>query len=111
MNIALFYLSNRVGVSRAKNVLLAANAAGAVQHWHMSSGKCLHSYEDADNQVYALDYNSDGSLFVTGGKDTIIRIYDESTKKEIQSMKGKYILLVYIMICEMGVVKLFLIYL
>lgn len=54
----------------------------------MSSGKCLHSYEDDDNQVYALDYNSDGSLFVTGGKDTIIRIYDEATKQEIQSMRG-----------------------
>jgi hypothetical protein len=28
---------------RTKNVFIAANAAGAVQHWHMTSGKCLHS--------------------------------------------------------------------
>ncbi|RYG60193.1 hypothetical protein EON64_19490 [archaeon] len=38
--------------TRTKNVILAANAAGAVQHWHMTSGKCLHSVEEADkNQV------------------------------------------------------------
>ena len=55
----------------------------------MTSGKCLHSYEDKDNQVYALDYNLDGSVFVTGGKDTAIRVYDEATKTETLCMKGK----------------------
>ena len=70
-------------------MFLAANAAGVIQHWHMTSGKCLHSYEDKDNQVYALDYNLDGSVFVTGGKDTAIRVYDEATKTETLCMKGK----------------------
>jgi len=74
--------------TRTKNVFIAANAAGAVQHWHMTSGKCLHSLEDADNQVYALDYNEDGTQFVTAGKDTCVRIYDEATKTLVISMKG-----------------------
>jgi WD40 repeat protein len=73
---------------KTKNVLLASNAAGAVQHWHMTSGKCLHSFEDVGNQVYALDYNLEGTKFVTAGKDTAIRVYDEATKTLITTMQG-----------------------
>ena len=69
-------------------MLIASNAAGSVQHWHMTSGKCLHSTDDENNQVYALDYNADGSLFATAGKDTSLRIYDEATKTMIVAMKG-----------------------
>mmetsp|Transcript_11368 Transcript_11368/g.15654 ORF Transcript_11368/g.15654 Transcript_11368/m.15654 type:complete len:345 (+) Transcript_11368:34-1068(+) len=74
--------------TRTKNVFIASNAAGAVQHWHMTSGKCLHSLEDEGNQVYAMDYNSEGSKFVTAGKDTAIRVYDEATKSLLLTMKG-----------------------
>lgn len=74
--------------SRTRNVFLAANAAGAVQHWHMTSGKCLHTLEDDDNQVYALDYNEEGTQFATAGKDKAVRIYDEATKTVISKMEG-----------------------
>jgi WD40 repeat protein len=69
-------------------VLLAANAAGAVQHWHMTSGKCLHSLQDEENQVYALDYDQEGVKFVTAGKDLAVRIYDEATKTPVVTMQG-----------------------
>ena len=62
---------------------------GAVQHWHMTSGKCLHSLEDEGNQVYAMDYNAEGSKFVTAGKDTAVRVYDEATKSLLLTMKGE----------------------
>lgn len=74
--------------TRTKNVFLAANAAGTVQHWHMTSGKCLHSFEDPENQVYALDYNSEGTHFVSAGKDTALRVYDEATKSCVIEMRG-----------------------
>ncbi len=75
--------------TRTKNVLISANAAGTVQHWHMTSGKCLHSIEeDHKNQVYCLDYNGEGTKFVTAGKDTSIRVYDEATKSLVQTMSG-----------------------
>lgn len=77
--------------TKTKNVLIAANAAGAVQHWHMTSGKCLHSIEEENNnQVYALDYNLEGSKFVTAGKDTALRLYDEATKTLVTTMKGGF---------------------
>lgn len=75
--------------NKTKNVLIAANAAGSVQHWHMTSGKCLHSlFEDDKNQVYALDYDKEGTRFFTGGKDKTVRVYDEATKTLITAMRG-----------------------
>lgn len=74
--------------ARTKNVFIAANATGLVQHWHMTSGKCLHSMEDEGNQVYALDYNEVGDTYCTAGKDTAIRVYDEATKTMTLKMQG-----------------------
>lgn len=75
--------------NKTKNVLIAANAAGSVQHWHMTSGKCLHSMvEDDGNQVYALDYDREGTKFFTAGKDKAVRVYDEATKTKLSTMSG-----------------------
>ncbi len=38
--------------------------------------------------MYALDYNVEGTKFVTAGKDTAVRVYDEATKTLILTMKG-----------------------
>ena len=41
--------------SKTKNVLVSCDAGGAIQHWHVTSGKLLHSFqEDNDNQVCEL---------------------------------------------------------
>ncbi|KAJ1417217.1 WD40-repeat-containing domain protein [Ochromonadaceae sp. CCMP2298] len=75
--------------SKSKHILLAANTAGILQHWHTMSGKCVHSMEEAEgNQVYALDYFDYGGQFVTAGKDTALRIYDEATKSLVTTMQG-----------------------
>lgn len=34
-----------------------------------------------DNQIFALDYVVDGTVFASAGKDTKIRVYDEETKE------------------------------
>mmetsp|Transcript_13885 Transcript_13885/g.17995 ORF Transcript_13885/g.17995 Transcript_13885/m.17995 type:complete len:361 (+) Transcript_13885:82-1164(+) len=74
--------------TRTKNVLVSTNAVGAIQHWHVTSGKCLHTIEEKDNQVFALDYQRDGLVFATAGKEPVIRLYDEATKAETCLMKG-----------------------
>jgi WD40 repeat protein len=74
--------------ARTKNVLVAANAAGILQHWHITSGKCISSMQDKDNQIYAVDYNHDGTQLATAGRDTAVRIYDESTKQLVTCMRG-----------------------
>jgi len=71
----------RPGEHKTQNVLVSVSADGTVNHWHVTSGKKLHTIEMVDeNHLYALDYNLDGSQFSTAGKDYKIRVYDENTK-------------------------------
>lgn len=76
--------------SRTRNVLIAANADGAVQHWHVTSGRCLHEINDPDNSLFTVNYSADGKKFATAGKDYAIRIYDEATKTLVSKMEGGY---------------------
>eukprot|EP00440_Ansanella_granifera_P021627 gb/GFBE01023476.1/.p1 GENE.gb/GFBE01023476.1/~~gb/GFBE01023476.1/.p1 ORF type:complete len:344 (+),score=66.54 gb/GFBE01023476.1/:1-1032(+) len=75
-------------ISKTKNVLVSVGADGRILHWHASSGKCLHEIVEPDNQLFCVDYLSDGSQFATAGKRREVRIYDEYTKKLTQVMKG-----------------------
>ena len=77
-----------LGASKTRNVLLVANADGSVSHWHVTSGKCLHSTAEEGNQILCIDYNKDGSSFATAGKDHTVRVYDEATKSLIAKMEG-----------------------
>mmetsp|Transcript_20735 Transcript_20735/g.73222 ORF Transcript_20735/g.73222 Transcript_20735/m.73222 type:complete len:289 (-) Transcript_20735:248-1114(-) len=74
--------------SKTKNVLLAVNADGSAQHWHVTSGKCLHTIKDPANQLYCVDYRRDGAMFATAGKDKTVRLYDEATKSQVSAMSG-----------------------
>lgn len=74
---------------KTKNILVACSADGAVYHWHVTSGKLLHTMEaEPDNQFYCLDYAPDGSTFALGGKDCTIRIIDEHTKSLTTTLSG-----------------------
>jgi len=77
-------------VSKTKNVLLVGNADGTVQHWHITSRKCMHTITEDKNQVYAIDYGHDGKQFASGGKDYTVRVYDEATKSCVSSLCGGY---------------------
>ena len=59
-----------------------------MSHWHITSGKCLHSTVEKNNQVLCIDYKSDGSQFATAGKDHTVRVYDEATKSMLVKMEG-----------------------
>lgn len=72
--------------SKTRNVLLTANADGRIQHWHVTSGKCLHTIVEPDNQVFAIDYKEDATKFATAGKDYTVRIYDEATKTKVADL-------------------------
>jgi WD40 repeat protein len=76
--------------SKTKNVLISVNADndGKVLHWHIKSGKCLHTITEPHNQIFCLDYFIDGSLFATAGKDRLVRVYDEATKRMVQTLSG-----------------------
>lgn len=72
---------------------------GAIQHWHVTSGKCLHTIEEKDNQVFALDYRFDGAYFATVGKDPVVKVYDEATKTQTLTMQVTFSSLLSSSIC------------
>jgi WD40 repeat protein len=76
--------------SKTKSVLISVNAEfdGQILHWHIKSGKCLHTITEKGNSLFCLDYFHDGSQFATAGRDRIVRIYDEATKRPVQTLEG-----------------------
>eukprot|EP00946_MAST-07B_sp_MAST-7B-sp1_P004115 g4115.t1 len=76
--------------SRTRNVIISANADGSVQHWHITSGRCLHEINDPENPLFTVNYSADGKKFATGGKDFAVRVYDEATKTLVSKMEGGY---------------------
>mmetsp|Transcript_38531 Transcript_38531/g.110608 ORF Transcript_38531/g.110608 Transcript_38531/m.110608 type:complete len:370 (+) Transcript_38531:116-1225(+) len=76
--------------SKTKSVLISVNAEfdGQILHWHIKSGKCLHTITEKGNQLFCLDYFADGSQFATAGRDRLVRVYDEATKRHVQTLQG-----------------------
>ena len=74
--------------SKPKNILLAVGTDGKIIHWHSLTGKILHTLEDKENPIMCLDYNSEGSMFATGGNDKKVKLYDEYMKVYLNEMKG-----------------------
>ena len=59
--------------------LLASTAAGSVECWKVGpSSTRLHAVTEEQNQIYALELRTGGGRFATAGRDTCVRIYDES---------------------------------
>jgi WD40 repeat protein len=77
-------------MSKTKSVLISVNAEfdGQILHWHIKSGKCLNTITERGNQIFCIDYFNDGSQFATAGRDRLVRVYDEATKRPVQTLQG-----------------------
>lgn len=68
-----------------KNVILATNCNGTIQHWHTTSGRLLNQIQEMNGNIpvktICCDYNLNGTDFVTGDSDGIVRVYDEQTRQ------------------------------
>merc|ERR1711988_282983 len=74
--------------SKTKSVLISGNCLGEIQHWHVTSQKCLSTILEPDNQVFAVDYHPEGTSFASTGKDQKVRVYDESTRTLVSTLDG-----------------------
>ena len=71
-----------------KNVIIIVGAAdGTVSHWHVKTGKLIHSIQEEKNAINCVDYSFDYKNFITAGNDITVRLYDEDMKTEIAQMK------------------------
>jgi len=68
------------------SVTANADLDGQVTHWHTQSGKCLSTITERGNQLLCSDYFIDGSRFATAGYDRTPRVYDDKTRRELQTL-------------------------
>ncbi|GBG64759.1 hypothetical protein CBR_g46716 [Chara braunii] len=69
------------GTELTRNVLISCDAFGEIRHWHATSGKCLNRIVEEGNQIYTIEYRTNGQHFATAGRDCTVRVYDETTRK------------------------------
>lgn len=72
------------------SIIFLIDSDGNVQHWHLTSGKCLSTITDKENPLLCVDYRPDGEVFAAAGKDYKVRLYDESSKALISTLAGGY---------------------
>ena len=69
-------------LSEVQGILTVGSWAGEIIHLHPETNTVLDKFcEEDENEVYCLDYDKSGNHLATGGKDHIIRIYDETVNE------------------------------
>jgi len=71
-------------------VLISVDVTGQIVHWHVPTEKEIYRTQEEDNQIYSVQYRSDGEQFATTGRDCCVRVYDEHTKSKLLTLdKGE----------------------
>ncbi|KAI9016988.1 WD40-repeat-containing domain protein [Gaertneriomyces semiglobifer] len=90
---------------KTQNVLVAGYASGQIIHWHYTSGQKLHTIDEnsepdvesdtsagttptGPRTVNTVTYRHDGLMFVSGGSDLCVRLYDGQTHQRLQKLSA-----------------------
>lgn len=63
----------------ARPLLLVGCSNGQLERWELRTLERTSMLREENNEVYAVDYRSDGHLFATAGRDAAVRVYDDAT--------------------------------
>ncbi|XP_044148394.1 uncharacterized WD repeat-containing protein all2124-like [Bufo gargarizans] len=63
------------------NLLVGAGADGLISFYDIKSELNVLTVTEEENEIHALDFSMDGSVFATAGKDRHIRLYDSQTNE------------------------------
>jgi len=80
----------------SSSCLMTTSSSGCIDIWHVQSSKCIYSINEEGNQIFAFDISptpsgNSGYKFATAGKDKVIRIYDDETKKRVCSLERGFL--------------------
>lgn len=80
----------------SSSCLMTTSSSGCIDIWHVQSSKCIYSINEEGNQIFAFDISptpsgNAGYKFATAGKDKVIRIYDDETKKRVCSLERGFL--------------------
>ena len=70
------------------NTLYAISAEGVISQWNTYKPQKLWSFQEENNQLFALDISANGNTFATAGLDKIIRVYSSVTNEEILQLSS-----------------------
>ncbi|KAM3932007.1 uncharacterized protein RB166_005232 [Leptodactylus fuscus] len=62
-------------------ILVGAGADGLISFYDIKSELNVLTLTEAENEIHALDFSMDGSVFGTAGRDRHIRLYDSQTNE------------------------------
>lgn len=79
----------RLSTSKTKNVLIASESLGAISQWHTSSRKLIYKI-DTPCEIFSIDYHRWFNLILCGGRDGILRLYDDITKALVTEFELKH---------------------
>ncbi|XP_030054519.1 probable cytosolic iron-sulfur protein assembly protein CIAO1 homolog isoform X2 [Microcaecilia unicolor] len=71
----------------SNKLLVAAGADGIISIFDIESTNAL-SFSENGNEINALDFCLDGSVYATAGKDRHIRLYDSHTNEILHILEG-----------------------
>merc|ERR1712194_258728 len=75
-----------VGVQ--KSILLAVSSDGTISHWDVGGRKLLSEIEEPGNELFCIDYKSDGSQFAAAGRGLQVQVYDDAQRKKLFQVKN-----------------------
>lgn len=67
-----------------KGLLASGSKDNLTKLWDPSSGKCLATLHGHKNTVMAMEWNANGNYLLTACRDSLVRVYDIRTMKEMQ---------------------------
>lgn len=79
----------RISTSKTKNVLIASESLGAISQWHTTSRKLVYRIE-TPCEVFSIDYHRWFNLILCGGRDGVLRLYDDITKTLVTEFEQKH---------------------
>lgn len=69
--------------------LVSASRDKTVKLWHVETGFCDHTISDHHDWVRCIAVRlHDGGLFASAGNDTVINVYDTSTRNKVAELRG-----------------------
>ena len=77
---------------RTSYVVVTTNSDGDIQHWHMTTGKCMSTLKDTapgDPQLNNLDFNIDCSKFAVVGANPVVQVYDAERRERELVLDGE----------------------
>lgn len=65
--------------------LASGDTMGTVKIWDLVKRRCIHTLKDHNTAVRGVGFDQDGDLFISGGRDNVVIIYNTKNFKTINT--------------------------